>query len=927
MKKALIFLICGLLLSSVSYAAVCPEVESIEEFVWGPDFKPLRVALDSRGSAYVTDMYNHNVKVFGYTGAFLRKMDIRSPLGVAVDASGRVYIGRGEPRRTTYYGEVTVYNSSLAPLYKLGRGWGEFEYPVAIATDAERVYVADNRADRVKVYDIATGQALFSFGGYGTTDGSLVRPTGVFVHPTTGNLYITDRALYVDDDGNKSYGAGVHIFTRDGVFIKKFGKYGYEKEVGTMSLPASIVIDRANRVIVSDYTNGYLHVFDDDGNPVCLVELGTYTPYPQGLATGADGRLLIATVDSVYVRGLDDYVRLAVDPASLYYDAQQCDGLRPEKSLTISNEGPGVLSWALSPDSTWITPSTTSGEINGRASVSITVEVNPEEFDVGKHKSGMTVSSQGVKEYVGITLEVISSLPELSVSPSSLSFSAVDPDIPPAETLSIKLSGDRSGALLWSAVSNSTWLDVSPSAGPSNTLSLASVSVDTAGLAGGEYTGNITVTADCSADGPVTVPVTLSYIKGGTINVTTNIAEAIYTITGPETYTGSGTSYTVQGVPEGTYTITFGHVAGFKEPSSYSISVLDGGTADFTGEYKDLRENNNIIATIGGGQWFVPDEIKVFGGDGVEKAAFVLNSSVASDRGKSKYRSRDNRGFSRYGRVTASGDVDGDGRNDIVTASDDGIISGMKADGTPISGLKFTDFPFRRGVDIAVADFDGDGVAEIVVVPSREGSQAALRVFGYTGGTVSDMGINLLVSKEKSYRDRVHVATGDIDGDGVSEILTAQGGSGRSVNVRVWKVDIAGGPGAWSVDDIGGFTAGVSFSGVDISAGDLNADAVDEIIVATMSQPSVKNANVTVFGTDGTAALEFSVSSEKGVNIAAGDTDFDGIAEIVVCESAHPDSSSSVKIYNADGTFRSEFDAFDNLNTYGVRVSLGQLGY
>ena len=71
----------------------------------------------------------------------------------------------------------------------------------------------------------------------------------------------------------------------------------------------------------------------------------------------------------------------------------------------------------------------------------------------------------------------------------------------------------------------------------------------------------------------------------GTINVSSNIAGASYTITGPATLTGSGVSNSHTSQPTGGYTITWNDVAGYAKPSSDSQTLTSGGTISFSGNY------------------------------------------------------------------------------------------------------------------------------------------------------------------------------------------------------------------------------------------------------------------------------------------------------------------------------------------------------
>lgn len=75
--------------------------------------------------------------------------------------------------------------------------------------------------------------------------------------------------------------------------------------------------------------------------------------------------------------------------------------------------------------------------------------------------------------------------------------------------------------------------------------------------------------------------------SGGTINVRTNLAAATFTIVGPATYVGGGASFTQTNAQPGTYTITFGAVAGYTAPPPQSLALSAGGDISFNGSYTD----------------------------------------------------------------------------------------------------------------------------------------------------------------------------------------------------------------------------------------------------------------------------------------------------------------------------------------------------
>jgi hypothetical protein len=104
--------------------------------------------------------------------------------------------------------------------------------------------------------------------------------------------------------------------------------------------------------------------------------------------------------------------------------------------------------------------------------------------------------------------------PVLSVSPTSLTFSAQEGGSNPAsQAVTVRNSGG--GTLNWSGTSSVGWLRLSPTSGSltgGNSQSV-SVSVNISGMAAGTYTGNITFSAPGAQGSPQVVLVTLT-IRG-----------------------------------------------------------------------------------------------------------------------------------------------------------------------------------------------------------------------------------------------------------------------------------------------------------------------------------------------------------------------------------------------------------------------------
>ena len=123
----------------------------------------------------------------------------------------------------------------------------------------------------------------------------------------------------------------------------------------------------------------------------------------------------------------------------------------------------------------------------------------------------------------------------------------------------------------------------------------------------------------------------------------------------------------------------------------------------------------------------------------------------------------------RGGVNVALADVDGDGELEIVTGPGKGGEPLIKIF-TLIGKLKNSFFAydknFKGGVNLATGDFNGDGRAEIVTGPGQGGGPQ-IRIFDYQGNVLKNF-----FAYELSYHGGVRVSVSDLNEDGNLEILT-----------------------------------------------------------------------------------------------------------------------------------------------------------
>jgi hypothetical protein len=226
----------------------------------------------------------------------------------------------------------------------------------------------------------------------------------------------------------------------------------------------------------------------------------------------------------------------------------------------------------------------------------------------------------------------------------------------------------------------------------------------------------------------------------------------------------------------------------------------------------------------------------------------------------------------RGGINVASGDVNGDGRPDLITGAGSGAPGGHVKVYDGASGallLSFLAYPgFGGGVNVAAGDTDGDGRAEIITGAGSGAPGGHVKLFsGATGAELRSF-----FAYGTGFVGGASVAAGDIDGDGRADIVTGSGAGAPSGHVKAF----SGVTGAEMLS----FLAYVGFDGgVRVSAGDTDGDGRAEVLTGTFgAAPHVK-----VFAPTGAERASFYAFEPraKSVDVAAADVDGDGRADVV----------------------------------------------
>jgi uncharacterized protein (TIGR03437 family) len=304
---------------------------------------PSSVAVDPSGNVYFTQPYNGTIRqvntkglintivglgVMGFSGdgAIASKALLNTPMGVATDSQGNLYIADTINNRirkvvgfagniSTYAGNgVLSYSGDGGPATK-----AQFNTPQGVAVDSGgNFYVADSANNVVR--KVTAGGVVSTFAGNGTggfggdsgaaTGAQLNSPHGVAVD-SAGNVYIADTG----NSRIRQVSGGV-IST-----IAGSGTVGYSGDGGSgtgaqLNSPTSVAVDRSGTVYIADFGNNVIRKlsggaistvagngrqgYSGDGGAGTQAQLNG----PQGVGVDSAGNVYIADTLNNRVRRL-----------------------------------------------------------------------------------------------------------------------------------------------------------------------------------------------------------------------------------------------------------------------------------------------------------------------------------------------------------------------------------------------------------------------------------------------------------------------------------------------------------------------------------------------------------------------------------------------------------------------------------------------
>lgn len=217
------------------------------------------------------------------------------------------------------------------------------------------------------------------------------------------------------------------------------------------------------------------------------------------------------------------------------------------------------------------------------------------------------------------------------------------------------------------------------------------------------------------------------------------------------------------------------------------------------------------------------------------------------------------------------------------------------------------------GVNALIADVTGDGRSEIITAP-QSGAAPHIKLFSMQGKLLSPGWFAFA----QNFYGGVNLAAGDLTGDGVDDLIVAQASNGQA---WIKTYDLSGSGEPRIISEFLAYPETFE-GGAYVAAGDIDHDGKDEIITGAGQGGGPQ---VRVFSNQGQwtgqAWFPFPEEYRGGVTVAVGNLDKDAADEIVTGQAR--DAQSWLKVYDSDTqTIISTFKAYPAEVNYGVTVSI-----
>ncbi|VTS06964.1 beta-1,3-glucanase family protein [Tuwongella immobilis] len=278
---------------------------------------------------------------------------------------------------------------------------------------------------------------------------------------------------------------------------------------------------------------------------------------------------------------------------------------------------------------------------------------------------------------------------------------------------------------------------------------------------------------------------------------------------------------------------------------------------------------------------------------------------------------------------TATADFNNDGVPDLVVGTGPGRATEVKViDGKTQTEL-FTINPFEAsftgGVYVAAGDITGDGTPELIITPD-EGGGPRVRVFD---GTTFTQIADFLGIDDPNFRGGVRAAVGDLDGDGHGDLIV-MAGFGGGPRVAIYSgISLAANGGPKLVEDFFVFEETLR-NGAFVTSADVNGDGYAELVVGGGPgggpRVSVFDGADLVLRNQQTRTADFfagNADSRDGVRLTMKDLDGDDLADLVTGSGPGGATVNHFLDSSLDGNAVTPSDTFDAFADFTGGVFVG----
>jgi DNA-binding beta-propeller fold protein YncE len=245
-----------------------PPKTGLDELIYGketlkdlPINKPYGVAMHD-GKIYVCDLRNDCVVIMnlrtkqtlmmGTTGSNI----LMSPNAIAITDDGYKYVSDASLGSIFVFDPQDRFKTIFKP---------EALKPGAMAIYKDELFVTNFTTNNVLVLDRHDGHELRTIGQPGGEPGQFVKPLGVAVDPSNGDIYVGDVIK-----------CQISRFDHDGKFLSFFG--GMSDRVGGFVRPKHIAIDSQGIIYIVDAAFQNVQMFNSKG--VVYAYFGSAGPHP-----------------------------------------------------------------------------------------------------------------------------------------------------------------------------------------------------------------------------------------------------------------------------------------------------------------------------------------------------------------------------------------------------------------------------------------------------------------------------------------------------------------------------------------------------------------------------------------------------------------------------------------------------------------------